>query len=899
MSFKLSALLNPASEPNSPKRTNTTPPQIPPTQEKPTYAPPEPQREIFRDDQVNNWGGFVPRGSSPRDGYYNERASPSTMRNDQYGQLPPYPQARRSSSYGSAAAPVEPYSIEALQMPVRSPTLEQYHHRARSPEEQRRLSYMSMSSNPPVLPPIQNFGDLERRLSDQAHSHSQSQSQHEHTYAYGQDASQVIAQPAIGSQPAEVPQSPNSIAQNREPDYVRNEPVTTQIRAPSPPPPSTDNTGASPLTHTTPQVKLEPTAPSREPTPAQAQAMAKTDKVENPTLDTDTETLKALAQAKNEHGLRNASRELNSAAAAPAPSAPVMSDTSSPSAPRKRKPVDSKVRKGGAKKPPQGKKRKAEDSGEGQPSRTPSTKPAPRSKGKKSSDGTPITGSSPAPVPSSPGTHVDDAEEDESGSDDGIYCICRKGDNHTWMIACDGSCDEWYHGKCVDVKEADGDLIEQYFCPSCTAAGEGRTTWKRMCRRQGCRAPARRDERSKYCSDECGILFMQETFGHLPGGDSIGQSENKRRRDRRKANMTDNFSNEMEQSEDDGRAGPRGGVMSISDLKAMASAAKDVEHFKSLGNSLLSPPATASPSSPTFERDLKDDAALSPPDAARVAAIKTEVADLKKRFELLKERERFVAMTKEQAARLAESEGVKVKDICAYDPRLAWSEAEFALWRDSAKGKACFAQGSLNAEPTSNDVDVEMTDANDAPAQVNGTAAPGVGESGSGGVKKEDDADTVLDSDGDVDLIKHPTSTSQPNGTKTDDQPYPSPTDPPPSVAQAPAKPSSARSRAALLRSLLTPPELCPRKRCTRHTQWAKIAHYDVQFELALCRQQTGELGAEEREIRERAVVGWRKDGKRAEASQGLVNGDGIEQGAEKRDKDSPREDEGWVEVLG
>ncbi|KAK8225413.1 hypothetical protein HDK77DRAFT_385444 [Phyllosticta capitalensis] len=731
------------------------------------------------------------------------------MRNDQYGQLPPYPQARRSSSYGSAAAPVEPYSIEAPQMPVRSPTLEQYHHRARSPEEQRRLSYMSMSSNPPVLPPIQNFGDLERRLSDQAQSHSQSQSQHEHTYAYGQDASQVIAQPAIGSQPAEVPQSPNSIAQNREPDYVRNEPVTTQIRAPSPPPPSTDNTGASPLTHTTPQVKLEPTAPSREPTPAQAQAMAKTDKVENPTLDTDTETLKALAQAKNEHGLRNASRELNSAAAAPAPSAPVMSDTSSPSAPRKRKPVDSKVRKGGAKKPPQGKKRKAEDSGEGQPSRTPSTKPAPRSKGKKSSDGTPITGSSPAPVPSSPGTHVDDAEEDESGSDDGIYCICRKGDNHTWMIACDGSCDEWYHGKCVDVKEADGDLIEQYFCPSCTAAGEGRTTWKRMCRRQGCRAPARRDERSKYCSDECGILFMQETFGHLPGGDSIGQSENKRRRDRRKANMTDNFSNEMEQSEDDGRAGPRGGVMSISDLKAMASAAKDVEHFKSLGNSLLSPPATASPSSPTFERDLKDDAALSSPDAARVAAIKTEVADLKKRFELLKERERFVAMTKEQAARFAESEGVKVKDICAYDPRLAWSEAEFALWRDSAKGKACFAQGSLNAEPTSNDVDVEMTDANDAPAQ------------------------------------------------------------------------------------------LCPRKRCTRHTQWAKIAHYDVQFELALCRQQTGELGAEEREIRERAVVGWRKDGKRAAASQGLVNGDGIEQGAEKRDKDSPREDEGWVEVLG
>ncbi|KAK8167501.1 hypothetical protein BC567DRAFT_231476 [Phyllosticta citribraziliensis] len=339
----------------------------------------------------------------------------------------------------------------------------------------------------------------------------------------------------------------------------------------------------------------------------------------------------------------------------------------------------------------------------------------------------------------------------------------------------------------------------------------------------------------------------------------------------------------------------------------MAAAARDVEHFKSLGNSLLSPPATASPSSPTFERDLKDDAALSPPDAARIAAIQTEVADLKKRFELLKERERFVAMTKEQATHFAEKEGVKVKDICAYDPRLAWSEAEFALWRDSAKGKACFAQGTLNAEPTSADGDLEMTDGGDV-AHVNGTAPVESTTNGPSGVKKEDttDTDTVLDSDGDVDLIKHPTY--QPNGvTRDGSHPYPSPTDllssttePKPPTSTQPA--SSAPNRAALLRTLLAPPELCPRKRCTRHTQWAKVAHWDVQFELALCRQQMGELSAEEREIRERAAVGWRKEIKRAASAAAaavpgndaapLVNGTGVK---EERAPD----EEGWVEVLG
>ena len=56
------------------------------------------------------------------------------------------------------------------------------------------------------------------------------------------------------------------------------------------------------------------------------------------------------------------------------------------------------------------------------------------------------------------------ANDDEDEDEDGVFCICRGPDNHTWMIACDGSCDDWFHGKCINMTEKEGDLIEKYYC---------------------------------------------------------------------------------------------------------------------------------------------------------------------------------------------------------------------------------------------------------------------------------------------------------------------------------------------------------------------------------------------------------------------------------------------------
>ena len=73
---------------------------------------------------------------------------------------------------------------------------------------------------------------------------------------------------------------------------------------------------------------------------------------------------------------------------------------------------------------------------------------------KKQNSATPLH-SSPAP---------DDNDEEDDESDNELYCICRKGDDHTWMIACDGGCDDWFHGRCVGIDQRDGNLIDRFIC---------------------------------------------------------------------------------------------------------------------------------------------------------------------------------------------------------------------------------------------------------------------------------------------------------------------------------------------------------------------------------------------------------------------------------------------------
>ncbi|GLV36846.1 CXXC finger protein 1 [Carabus blaptoides fortunei] len=58
------------------------------------------------------------------------------------------------------------------------------------------------------------------------------------------------------------------------------------------------------------------------------------------------------------------------------------------------------------------------------------------------------------------------------------YCICRSSDSSRFMIGCD-SCEEWYHGDCINITEKESKLIKQFFCIRCCEEDPTlQTKWK-------------------------------------------------------------------------------------------------------------------------------------------------------------------------------------------------------------------------------------------------------------------------------------------------------------------------------------------------------------------------------------------------------------------------------------
>lgn len=139
---------------------------------------------------------------------------------------------------------------------------------------------------------------------------------------------------------------------------------------------------------------------------------------------------------------------------------------------RKRAAPKSKIEKKGTASAvkPAAKKRKidadsANETPSGQRSGTPASSRAsktPAPKNRKQESVTPIRGSSMGAT----NEGEEDEEEEDEDEDTELFCICRKPDDHTWMIACDGPCQDWFHGRCVGMDEKDGNLIDKYICAS-------------------------------------------------------------------------------------------------------------------------------------------------------------------------------------------------------------------------------------------------------------------------------------------------------------------------------------------------------------------------------------------------------------------------------------------------
>jgi len=58
-----------------------------------------------------------------------------------------------------------------------------------------------------------------------------------------------------------------------------------------------------------------------------------------------------------------------------------------------------------------------------------------------------------------------------------VFCSCRGLDDGTPMVQC-GTCDEWYHFRCINLSEDDASEIMVYVCPSCQEKTGRRTVSK-------------------------------------------------------------------------------------------------------------------------------------------------------------------------------------------------------------------------------------------------------------------------------------------------------------------------------------------------------------------------------------------------------------------------------------
>ncbi|KAL8863574.1 MAG: hypothetical protein Q9178_000255 [Gyalolechia marmorata] len=432
------------------------------------------------------------------------------------------------------------------------------------------------------------------------------------------------------------------------------------------------------------------------------------------------------------------------------------------------------------------------------------------------------------------------ANDDEDEDEDGVFCICRGPDNHTWMIACDGSCDDWFHGKCINMTEKEGDLIEKYYCPNCTEAGRGETLWKRMCRLDDCIRPARINgtKKSKYCSDEHGCEFMRREalkkedearIAKSAGSDNMdsivrkGRKTNNSFADAALVNDNDVQTQALEPNPQSGtkrgegaegkesESRLRGGILQPAELKALVNNVKDVSEFHKLGNSLVNLPATAEPNDIKMEDTLSSNNSqipYNPAESDLLQALTAKKDELRSRKRMLDDRDTFLVLVRERAKTVLDHLKKKennIKDICGFDVRLIWSDEEFEIWRKSAEGVSALKDRKL-AAPTVLDMPRDMAIHSDGDGQkemaVNGDQLTNGDDAAASGA---------------------------------------------PNIEQQQQQPDADEIGKGV----------CQKKRCERHKQWYKIQQQEIAFAKDEVRQEMRRLDEEENGVRDRAKIRW------------------------------------------
>ena len=451
---KLSELLNPAPH-NGPQ----SPPTHPPSTD-PDCAVPHPE-----DDQsirsITVFTGNAPRRqsiTSPLDALAAAATSsapmPSSSRSttnfvDAHHPTLPTPSTHPTSSHASP-----PRSFELPPVPQNpghfSPGLEQYHQATSDEVKARRMSNEMVGDTSRVLPPLTQIQPEKEPLAAIVNARSHHDGDEQNNIG------------ALG--PAS--RSPET-KQRTSPSEVRS-PILEQIRQPSLgpsesiPDPVIPNTQSEQVqvktevtdvpSHITEMANQKSAPVASSPTTNSRRASASAD---GPLIS------KSIADLKIEASYQPSPATTNTEAS-------TRNISEKPKAPPSKKRAAPKKGTASAMKPA-AKKRKIEtnktESVASSPALPRNGTPAssrasrtPAPKNQKQGSETPARSSS--VLKSNEDEDDDDMDIDENEQ----FCICRGPDDHTWMIACDGGCDDWFHGRCVNMDEKDGKLIDKYIC---------------------------------------------------------------------------------------------------------------------------------------------------------------------------------------------------------------------------------------------------------------------------------------------------------------------------------------------------------------------------------------------------------------------------------------------------
>lgn len=433
---KLSELLNPVPVSNAPERLATV------ATGSPNHDANSRENSNHRDNSptmVLSRGSPLPSLESPLQALAAAATitapmrSPTPPQGTSFSSIGPHQSAssRPTSSRISPPLPLELSRQPENPLGAISPGLEQYHHSTSRELKARDLTNDASQT----LPPLRSGLRDENKPVDKS----------------------PVAMPALNglSQVKSVPLSPE--AQHEEPKQEPNNTQHIKVSSPTPPKPQSPLVDGVELQPAEVEVKAELIDHSSgflQDTVQHGEAVLSTKSSPQPS---DTGMEQALP--RNISDLKIDASYLGTE--------PTRSTSVNPKATpsRKRPAPRSKVEKKGTAstvKPP-AKRRKVEAvSVDGTPSVQRSVTPAssrasktPAPRNRKQESVTPVRSSSVA-APN------DEDEEDDEDSE--LFCICRKPDDHTWMIACDGGCEDWFHGRCVDMNERDGNLIDKYIC---------------------------------------------------------------------------------------------------------------------------------------------------------------------------------------------------------------------------------------------------------------------------------------------------------------------------------------------------------------------------------------------------------------------------------------------------